>query len=261
MIHHHTIPIIVYHKVSLEKEAGTYTLEHKEFDRHIEYISKNNYECFLADNCMKEVNAKTSSIPNKRVMITFDDGHVSDYDIVLPVLKTYALKATFFITTDWIGTDKYMSKEQLRTLRKEGMSIQSHAKTHRFLDQMSRSNVFQEIKQSKEVLEDILGEEVFSLSFPGGRYNHSAIVCARDLGLKVLFSSDPYYYNDLSNIKIIGRCMVKYSSGGSNLISLLNMSDYGRITLISINSGKKILRRIIGNRLYQLLWETMTYAK
>jgi len=75
----------------------------------------------------------------------------------LSVLQKFGFSASFFVTTDWIGTPGYMSAEQLRGLKAVGMSVQSYAKTHRFLDRISPEEQFAEIDASKKTLEGILG--------------------------------------------------------------------------------------------------------
>src|SRR5262245_56542395 len=73
----------------------------------------------------------TSSHSSHSLILTFDDGHVSNYELALPVLLECQLKATFFVTAGFIGTGVTMNWEQIRALHTAGMEIGSHTLTHR----------------------------------------------------------------------------------------------------------------------------------
>lgn len=255
---YHNMTILVYHKLSNHREGKSYTIQKKDFENHMEYLYQNNYKCIMVDDCVQVITEKNGCDYDKRILITFDDGYESDYNIVLPVLKKYNFKATFFITTDWVGVNGFMDRKQLQALKAEGMSVQSHAKTHMFLDDMRKDDVFEEIYSSKGKLENILGSTVSFLSFPGGRYNNKVIECSEKLGLSALFSSEPYHFMEFHDTKLIGRCMVKYVSNGDNFYHLINSSNYIRMKHIGSNYGKKMLRRVIGNKLYHRLWSIIT---
>ena len=255
MMNFHNIPILVYHKLSEQREKKSYTIDKGDFNNQMKYIYHNQYKCILVDDYVKSIINPLYKIPLKSVVITFDDGYESDFKIAMPILQKYNFKATFFITSDWIGSNGYMKHKQLQCLQKKGMSVQSHAKTHMFLDSMSKYDIFEEIKHSKDVIENILDKEVPFISFPGGRYNKDVIACAEKLGIQALFSSDPYYCKNFGNIQLIGRCMIKYTSNGNNFIKLINLQEYEKLRLIGCNYGKKILQKILGDKLYHGLWE------
>ena len=73
--------------------------------------------------------------PPRALVLTFDDGHVSNHDVALPILVEHWLKATFFIVAGRIGKGETMGWKQLRTLHAAGMEIGSHTMTHRQTDQ------------------------------------------------------------------------------------------------------------------------------
>src|SRR6476660_2146259 len=73
----------------------------------------------------------TSPRPPRAVLLTFDDGHISNHDTALPVLLEHQLKATFFVVAGHIATAETMSWRQIRALHAAGMEIGSHTLTHR----------------------------------------------------------------------------------------------------------------------------------
>ncbi len=113
-------------------------------------------------------NASESDI----VILTFDDGLVSDYKIAFPILKANGLRATFFITTENVGKAGYIDYDQLREMNEAGMEIASHGLTHRYLVTMSRNEALREICKSKEKLEQEIGAEVISFAPVGGHFQN-----------------------------------------------------------------------------------------
>jgi len=254
----HESLILVYHHIPKKKDGKSYSITVADYNKHLRYLYQNDFECAVIDDYMESVKVPLDE-SRKKIFITFDDGHESDFNIVLPLLKKYNFRATFFVTTDWIGTNGYLNREQLQKLKDAGMSIQSHAKTHKFIDEMDEKGVFEEISYSKYILEKILDCEVSSLSFPGGRYSKYAVSCAKKAGFKTLFTSDPYYLREVNGVTLIGRCMVKYTPHGDNFMRLVTMSQCGRIKLVSYNYGKKILRKLLGNHLYHNMWKKFSH--
>lgn len=186
--------ILTYHRLSKEKKKKRYTITEKDFAEHISFLHKNNYQCILVDDYYKSILDGKLKKTNKNIIITFDDGHDSDFELALPILKRYKFKANFFITTDWIGKSGYMTAGQLRNLKKEGMSVQSHAKSHFFLDEMDNGEIHRELGESKERLESIIADKIKFLSFPGGRYNRSVVNAAKKFNYSALFSSHPFQF-------------------------------------------------------------------
>lgn len=116
------------------------------------------------------------------ICLTFDDGNKSDVDLVLPMLLEVSAKATFFITTDWIGQPSFLSVSNIRELHNHGMQIGSHSKSHLNLKYLSHEEIKEELASSKKVLEDIIGAPVDAFSYPFGEHWPSSYKIARDVG-------------------------------------------------------------------------------
>ena len=104
----------------------------------------------------------------RRVAITFDDGTDGQFLHAAPALRARGMSATFFVTTDWIGTPGFMTWEQLRELVAAGMSVQSHTRSHPFLSELDEAGVLAELRGSKAELDARLGQDTTSISLPGG---------------------------------------------------------------------------------------------
>ena len=104
--------------------------------------------------------------------LTFDDGHKSWVEVVLPVLTELAIPATFFVTTSWVGEQAgpaALSWSDCDQLAAANMTIGSHTVTHRALADLDERTARGELRDSKRELEDRLGRDIVDLGAPYGK--------------------------------------------------------------------------------------------
>lgn len=142
-------------------------------------------------------------------VITFDDGHESNYSTALPLLEACGFRATFFITTGWVGRRPYMSWSELRALSAAGMEIGTHSVTHRPPTSLSRTELEAELRDSKKAIEDGLGTPVLTASSPTGFTTAEMIPVARDAGYRALCFGHIGLWTDHSEAFGIPRIPVK----------------------------------------------------
>jgi len=78
------------------------------------------------------------------------------------------MTATFFVTTGWIDQPGYASWSQLREMADAGMSIQSHTHSHPFLSELSEQALRDELRRSRDMLDERLAQRTSMLALPGG---------------------------------------------------------------------------------------------
>lgn len=250
------VPVLTYHSISRVKDGFAYTITEEEFAEHVQFLRDEHYRVVSIVDYYKSLLDVNHRLPGKSVLITFDDGHRSAYDVALPILKDYSCTATFFVTTDWIGKPEYMNKEQLKTMELEGMSVESHCKTHSFLNKLEPDQVFYELSDSKATLDSMLAKPVRFVSFPGGRYNKMVMECARKAGYDALFSSAPFDLKKLdSSVFLIGRSMVKSNLGLKRLDRLVSVKT-GIVTWEkSAYFAKFALKKLLPAGIYKKIWD------
>jgi peptidoglycan/xylan/chitin deacetylase (PgdA/CDA1 family) len=129
------------------------------------------------------------AIPARGVIVTFDDGWKSQYDVAWPILKKYGYPLTMFIYTEGVrgghyGGGEAVSWEQLAEMRDAGVDIQAHSETHPDLrkpyDKIAKKKLAppeyeqwlgNEIGRSKRTLEEKLGIRVNCFAVPYGNIN------------------------------------------------------------------------------------------
>jgi peptidoglycan/xylan/chitin deacetylase (PgdA/CDA1 family) len=127
-----------------------------------------------------------------RPMLTFDDGHRSNYEIAFPQLCARGMQAHFFITAGWTGTrSAYMGWNEIRTLHDAGQRIGAHGWSHALLTHCNAVELHTELHSARSLLQDKLGTEVTSMSLPGGRFNRRVLAACREAGYTQVYTSVP----------------------------------------------------------------------
>jgi peptidoglycan/xylan/chitin deacetylase (PgdA/CDA1 family) len=194
---------LAYHDVTVGRNGelaghkSLYKLTPKDFKKHIESIHSQNVAVEIIEG-HKEWKDKTP------VFLTFDDGELGSYLYVADELESKGWRGHFFITTDWIGKQGFLSRKQIRELRARGHVIGSHSCTHPSrMSQLSWDELTREWSVSRSILSDILGEPVRVASVPDGFYSSTVGQAAAASGIEVLFNSEA-----TSKIFLLYDCMI-----------------------------------------------------
>jgi len=129
-------------------------------------------------------------VDRDKVLITFDDGNLSDLRLAAPELCRRGLDAEFFVLTGRLGKTGSLNRDDVRCLLKMGMRVGSHGIDHRDWSGLSDGELEWELGQSKRLLEEICGHHLHSASTPFGRYNRATLVKLRAYGYETVYSSD-----------------------------------------------------------------------
>lgn len=125
------------------------------------------------------------------VLLTFDDGHLSNYQHAFPALLTHAMRADFFVNPALVGSRGFADWAALREMAEAGMSIQSHGYDHVYLTSLGEKQLRDNLKAAREQIEDHVGTPVTLLAPPGGRMPRNLWKVARECGYEAVLSSQP----------------------------------------------------------------------
>ncbi len=195
---------------------------------------------------------------NPEVVVTFDDGHVSNYDIALPLLAECQIQAYFFITSDFIGTrPHFCSRTQLRELHTAGMIVGSHGKTHGFFADMEKHEADHEFRVSRDVLSEMIGDPVESISFPGGRYENNQLELARMAGYQQIFGSGfgLVDFAKQTDAVAMNRIPIRGSTGIDEFNKIITNDRSYYLKEGAKHKCKSILKRTLGNQRYHALYK------
>jgi peptidoglycan/xylan/chitin deacetylase (PgdA/CDA1 family) len=132
---------------------------------------------------------RDGNVPPGWVVLTFDDGNLSDYVHAFPVFRQLGFAATFFVGANRLGVGGGVSPEMLAEMSRDGMDVGSHGMTHRFLSTLDAAEEEKELSGSKSVLEDVVGEKVLFFAPPGGRIGRRGIEALRRLSYRAVCTS------------------------------------------------------------------------
>lgn len=190
-------------------DAAEYKLTVEEFDAHLCAI-----ESALKGRVVAALNLDKRD-PFPPVLLTFDDGGVSAYDHIAPMLEMHGWRGIFFITTDRIDTPAFLNADQIRELHQRGHVIGSHSCSHpRKMSDCTHEELFDEWGRSLRALSEIIGAPVNVASIPSGFYSRQIAETAAQSGVKQLFTSEPVQkIQKVRDCAVIGRFSVKRRMG------------------------------------------------
>ena len=166
------VPVLNYHQVE-EKNGNPLTLWPDQFEAQMAYLADEGYTTITIDEMMDALENGTS-LPEKPVIITFDDGYADNYEYAYPILKKYGFKATIFLIYDFTNTyPNYLTWEQINEMKDSGLiHFESHTMTHANLAELtSADDLRHEIADSHDLLSEKIGYDMHYIAYPGGRVN------------------------------------------------------------------------------------------
>ncbi|MGH9471246.1 MAG: polysaccharide deacetylase family protein [Terriglobales bacterium] len=125
------------------------------------------------------------------VILCFDDGCQSDFEVALPLLREFGFPATFFINTAAVARRGFMDWPQIRALVAAGMQIGSHGHEHVPLCRLPLVQLVRQLRHSRQQLQDRAGASVDFLAPPYGLWNRRVRDAAFAAGFRALVTSRP----------------------------------------------------------------------
>lgn len=205
-------PILAYHKVSADKEFGLTTVHPQKFKEQIQFLLDNGFSPITFSDIRK-----SKSLPEKPVIITFDDGYESVYTDAFPVMQEYNIRGTVFILTEYIGNYnewegfriqrgiRHLSEGQIKHLHAQEWEIGSHGPAHDYLPAISDESVLRQLTESRNQLSAITGTEIISFCYPFGRSNKRIQNLAGKAGYHFAVGNMPFLYSRHKNLFHLGR--------------------------------------------------------
>jgi peptidoglycan/xylan/chitin deacetylase (PgdA/CDA1 family) len=192
------VPILMYHHIK-DRAPGVgsvvlrYSVAPAAFDAQMAWLHDNGFTSITFQQLADHIEHGTT-LPAKPVIISLDDGWSCGYFAAFQSLKAHNLTATYFVYPGGINAGNpggYLSWDQLREMADAGMEIAAHTMSHPYLTKMPADNAWQEICESKRMIEQRLARPVFSLAYPFGDYNDAIIEMTKRAGYLCGISTDP----------------------------------------------------------------------
>ena len=183
------IPVLNYHQIN-DVDENLLTVSTAEFETQMAWLEENGYHTITAAELADALEGH-GRLPERPVLITFDDGYVDNYACAFPILKKHGMKATIFIISEYVSLyPNYLTWKQLLEMQSNGIDFGSHTVDHNVLTELSPNSVNHELADSKRTLETKLGRRVEFLAYPCGFTNESIKARAAAAGYRGAFTVD-----------------------------------------------------------------------
>ena len=197
------VPVLCYHHIRdvqmVSKASMGYEVTVNQFKAQMKTLADSGYKTILPDQYYDYL-TKGTPLPEKPVMITYDDTDEEQFSIAKPEMDKYGFKGVYFIMTISIGRPRYMTKEQIKQLSDEGHVISSHTWDHHRVDRYKYENEIEErgvkkivndwdqqLGNTKKKLEEITGKPVEHFAYPFGIWNRNGIPEIEKRGYKMAY--------------------------------------------------------------------------
>lgn len=223
------IPVLLYHDLQpeCEPQKAAVTVTPERFDEHISALLNNGYTPVSFEDVYNASIGKFT-LPEKPVIVSFDDGYLTNYTYAFPIIQKYGIKSTIFVITKTVGqaggSHPHFTWEQAKTMQKSGLvSIQSHTFSHNDMQTLDAFQIEREIRLSKYMIEKNLGTKCDILAFPFGSHNQQIVESAKKAGYKVVAQVGEKGVNNASDVKSkpLVRVTVYGSWTGDELIMMM----------------------------------------
>ena len=181
------VPVLMYHEIAdVTATPSGLAVAPGVFADQLAYLHDAGFTAVTAGALANIVAGGGGALPERPVVLTFDDGYGDFYSKALPLLKQYGHTATVFQTSGWVGTHfgprSMLNWTELAEIAEAGIEIGAHSHEHPELDRLPDDKLRDELDDSKHMLEDKLGLAVPGFAYPFGLWNARARRAAREAG-------------------------------------------------------------------------------
>jgi len=255
------VAVLIYHRV-LDREAPMREQDREDWGctvfadesrDHLDALTRAGFTAISPADYLEYLRG-SKDLPERPVLITFDDGWRSVYEYALPALLDAGMPATVFVNTvadnaNFAGgapLDGAMTPRMIAECHAAGITIGSHGATHTYLTLLDDDALRRELSESKRDLEAIVGAPVNTLAAPGGQANAHVAELARAAGYELFFAGGSGTIgrgNDPMNLPRLG---VERGTSGSTLVAGLRPAAI--LQHRAIQAAKRLPTRIFGAR-------------
>lgn len=195
-----SIPVLAYHKVSAAPRAGEpafMAVPPERFEEQVAWLARSGYRSVPAGALLSG-----SPLPERPILVTFDDGYRDNHDAAFPILARHGFTALVFLVGDYLprpaGRDlpppaitpdvPMLSPDHIAVLQAAGWSFGSHGMHHRRLTELGEDEVRYELTASRDVIGATTGRPVDTLAYPYSAWSPRLSTLARECGYRVAFT-------------------------------------------------------------------------
>lgn len=218
------VPIIFYHHIRDEHNGDRYSVSIENFSKQMALLRKYGYQTISTQQLVEHL-VTGKSLPERPIIITFDDGYEDVYINAFPIMEKYGFKGVVYIVSDRLYSNGFLKVDLLKDLLKHGWEVGSHSVSH--ADLVNNHNaVRQEVLQSKLDLEKALGIKVYSFAYPFGLNDPYVSKKVSEYGYKSGMGVGVFNQHSLGSLFNLSRREVYGSSSLKEFMNLLPWTGF-----------------------------------
>jgi peptidoglycan/xylan/chitin deacetylase (PgdA/CDA1 family) len=220
---HIITPILLYHHVSDAGYGSRYYVTLDDFRAQMEALRDWGYTSITVSDLVN-VLINGGELPDRPVVITFDDGNINIYQNAFPIMHEMGFIGTLYIVANRLDARLFINSEQLREMANDGWEIGSHGMSHADLT-LDSSSVRYEVLQSRLTLEDATGEPVNTFAYPYGKTDEFVTNQVSEYGYRAGMGLGSSWEHTLGTLFYLSRIEIQGSYSLSIFASLLPWSN------------------------------------
>ncbi|CQR70937.1 Poly-beta-1,6-N-acetyl-D-glucosamine N-deacetylase precursor [Sporomusa ovata DSM 2662] len=216
------IPVLLYHHVSEDNsDLPHLTVTPTEFERQMDMLQTAGFKTISPEALAAYMRQEPVTLPDKPILLTFDDGYEDNYTNAFPILKQHDFSAVIFMVGVNVDRDKRLSSKQMREMSAYGIDFGGHSLTHRDLTSLSGPELKREIKDIQMKLKQVTTKPIELFSYPYGYFNLNTWEVTASAGYQAAFTVLPGLNTpDRDNIYLLRRIPI-YSTTDFNALFML----------------------------------------
>jgi peptidoglycan/xylan/chitin deacetylase (PgdA/CDA1 family) len=250
------VPILMYHEIAPPSETSSrLAVSPDAFSIQLAHLHDEGYQTVTAGELANALALGDGGLPDRPVVLTFDDGYADFHSQAMPLLDRHGFTATLFMTTGWVRDAKgapdrqppgsMLSWAQIEEAVSAGMEVAAHSHMHPQLDQLPTTLVRDDLARGKAVLEDRLGIPVDGLAYPFGYFDPRVREVARELGHRYSCAVANTIMGREPDLLALPRLTVRQSTGMPVFQQLVRGDNLSRIFIRdrALTKGWSLVRR------------------
>ena len=198
-----SLPILMYHRIATDGPPGLkqWRVSPEIFDDQMSALHRAGYQTITlvewADALIDQ-----RPVQGKRVLLTFDDGYSDFLSAAIPALQRYEFSATMFLVAERIGQTALwdasygdcaplLSWEEIKSLQEIGIEFGGHSCIHRKMTEMGSTELAEDTRRTRAILEEGLGVPVPTLAYPYGEQNEFVRRVVGEVGTTAAVTCEP----------------------------------------------------------------------
>jgi peptidoglycan/xylan/chitin deacetylase (PgdA/CDA1 family) len=197
----HGVPVFTYHKVDWrippDAIGGALTITPRQFASQLATLAALHLRTISAGELVDSL--RRGHLPERSVVLTFDDGYKDDVTQALPLLRRFHDTATFYLVSGTIDSPRHLTWADVRTLRDAGMEIGAHGAEHVDLRELNGPGQLAQVHHCMVSLMRWANVDPETYAYPSGRFNATTLAIMRQAHVEAAFTMQPGFVRDLSD--------------------------------------------------------------